>query len=204
MSQILNAHPNVVISVEADILGRFQNNELTSKEEVLESIIKRDIKRGLNNNYSHTGYEYKIDSGFQYGHDQLQIIGNKKQGRNANLLKKEPELLQRFGTILNLPIRVISVVRHPLDNISTLLIKSKCDAYDKTTIKRYVNAYSKRSETVNHLMNVKSYDLKTHIIKLEELILAPRRTITECCDFLQINVDDTHLDACQRIIFKKI
>lgn len=56
-------------------------------------------------------------------HVAKQVIGDKKGGRTTRLLASNNNLLGNMSKTVNLPIKIIHVVRNPFDNIATMVLR---------------------------------------------------------------------------------
>ena len=113
----MNAHPEIVIANELDVLEYVEQGK--SRHQLFSLLMDRD-RYFASIDYQWTGYDYKVPGQFQGRFTRLRVIGDKRAGRSTHRLGEHPELLEALRRTVGVPIRVIHVVRNPYDNIATM------------------------------------------------------------------------------------
>ncbi|PLK26704.1 sulfotransferase [Novosphingobium sp. TH158] len=188
---LLNAHPNVVIANEFNILAAFQQGE-------------RDWRRVLGGIRRHAawfdakpvwqGYDYRINARRKTPASAIRVIGDKKAGRTTLLFARHPELLEAFLAWCPVPVKFIHCVRHPLDVIATKT------ARNAMTLDENIDLYFQREAETAQICERVGPDA-CHSVYLEELIAQPRRTLAELARFLGIVADGRYAESCAGLIF---
>lgn len=119
---LLDAHPNVIVAHELDSLGWIKEGGV-SRENLFALLYARS-RWFSHQGAAWTGYKYAVPQQYKGEFTALRVIGDKKGGRSTLHLRENPRLLRKLHCVVGVPIRVIHVKRHPLDNISTLARKS--------------------------------------------------------------------------------
>lgn len=204
ISAILDSHPNASISEEEKPVSRwFRDPSVWTKE----AIISRTHNTGL-------GKERKAIvqatglTGLRTHQEPLLVLGDKCGWDAVNEVKKRgapADILTKFSQFMGMPVKVIHVSRHPLDNISAWVqspkwIRLHPETYARTRvlIRRYSRFYTAAEEVmagqdVFHLRH-------------EELCKNPKLEIERLCQWLMPvgspNFYDW-LDRVSKVVYKK-
>jgi hypothetical protein len=122
IGSLLNAHPNIVMSNELDILkyidGGLRQNQLFCQ---IYFSSKRLVKRG---SVGGGNYSYAVSGQWQGRHKELLVIGDRKAGATSTRILKKPELLNKLKRSITKDKKFIHVIRSPFDTISTTFKKT--------------------------------------------------------------------------------
>src|SRR5262245_3468595 len=117
VGSLLNAHRHAVIAHELNTLHfvkrhftRLQLNWLLWAQDQAFGCAGREW----------TGYDYRVPGQWQGRFERLLVIGDKHAGGATRVLGQRPAILDRLRQTVGVPVKLIHVVRHPLDNIATL------------------------------------------------------------------------------------
>jgi hypothetical protein len=191
---LLDAHPNMIIAHEIGALGVVKNG--ISRARLFFQLLARSrwFKRmGV----EWTSYSYDVPTQHKAQFTSLKVIGNKKGGGSANHLRKDPNLLKKLSHVVGVPVHVVHVKRHPLDNIATMARKGKGDIDD--AIERYF-------QDCRSVKNIKERVLDgpwlnwLDVIQ-EEFIYDSKSSLRDICHFLKVDVTDEYLEDCSEIVF---
>jgi hypothetical protein len=121
VGQLLDAHPKAVVAHEVHV-GRLLVEGGWKGNRILSGILvqRRDFEAM---DFEWAGHSYKIEGGWQNRSVFPMVIGDKGGGKTSQLLRYEPGLIGRLAETINMPIAVIHVLRNPLDNIATMVLK---------------------------------------------------------------------------------
>ena len=189
---ILDAHPRAIIAHEADALSQLEKVEG-----------RNDLYRLLADNASEyarggrewNGYSYVVVGQSQGHYGSLPwnrpiVVGDKKGGGSTRRLRDNPELLDRLRAIVGADIRLVHVVRHPLDNIATMFKSSR------RTLQQTIDFYFSLCET-NAILDANHRVFDIHH---EDFCAAPERRLSELCAFLGLPVRRSYLSAAASIV----
>lgn len=184
---ILDAHPNATISNELDVIGALEH--IPKMRSLLYALIESNARVLADKGNQWTEYDYSIHSGWQGRGKETLVLGDKKGGVTGRRLAQKPELFEQLEALVGIPIKVIHVVRHPLDMIATSAVRSRTS----------VDASAQR--VLRDAQNVIAFSQRqpdTALITLyhEDLLHEPTEVITQLCTFLGLPITDSYLDAC--------
>jgi hypothetical protein len=195
---LLDAHPNVIIPDESDILryvgagfNKIQICYLLLAKSQAQAKHGRK-KDGLGNKT----YSYQVPGQWQGQFDKLQVIGDTQAGISTQRLARNPDLLPRLQDIMGeTKVKVFHVIRNPYDNISTLMLR------DGRSFENAIERYFANCQTITQLRKrISSDDLLP--VRHEEFLAQPQARLKEICDFMGVTAEQTYLDACAGILYK--
>ena len=117
VGSLLDAHPNMVVADEADILRYVHPG--VSRRQLFAIILERDRQFAHVDRRWH-GFDYSVPGGSQGRFTTLRVVGDKHAGRATRRLWRDPKLLGRLRAVVRVPIRVLHVTRNPFDNIASV------------------------------------------------------------------------------------
>ena len=201
-SYLLTAHPNIVMSNEANVIKRYLNQEIVTRESFLCQMIKADMTR------KHKKYsKYVLD---EYGHchyNRIEVIGDKSSSENTKSFSETSSNLEEIQEMIGLPVLFIFNVRNPYDMTTSLL----------TTVPRFCikgwheNAQQHIEEVVSIIeeLSEKNKSLleqipahRVFISRHETLIDNPKAQLIKICDFLNVDKPDDYLSVCASVTYK--
>jgi len=126
------------------------------------------------------------------------IVGD-KQGEGAVLrLRQRPSLLRRLRKTVRLPLRCIHVVRHPLDNITTICRKADLHGIDPG-LDAAIDYYFALCETITAVRAELAAD-EVFELRHEAFVEHPRQCLDRLCRFIGVTADPDYLDACASVV----
>lgn len=196
---LLDAHPNMIVAHELNALQYFKRG--FSKNQVF-SLLLSNSSANAKAGRMCTGYSYAVEGQFQGRYTDLIVIGDKKGGGSAYLLKENPSLLSIMEQRVGLPVKYIHVYRNPFDNITTWarggnLVKKPVTEKDLELI---VSKYFATAEMIYQLKK----DSKIEIIdiKHEDFIKHPKELLEFLVNKIGLEINEDYLDACSKIVFE--
>lgn len=191
---LLNAHPRAVIAHELDVLTLLRND--FTREQIFSLILERDRDfERIGREW--TGYSYSVPHPWQGRYERLEVIGDKKGGKSAQVLARQHGLLRRLRDTTGVPLRIIHVVRSPYDTITTMSTRKGRPGL-KVAIGRYLRIVDSVARLRARVRRREWLDLS-----LETLISHPRRELTRMCGFLGLQAADGYLDDCAKVLFDR-
>ena len=190
---LLDAHPQIVIAHEADALKYLESG---FGKAGIYSVLLSKARDFADSGSTWSGYSYKVPDQWNGRFENLRVIGDKKGGKSTRRLTDSPDLLPSLQRTLNVPLKLLHVIRNPYDNISTI-----CRRRRGHDLAAAVDFYFRLCETnaqVRQLVDAK------HVIeiRLESVIEDPRRALRELCAFVGVEPSNDYLEACSSIVFK--
>ena len=186
----LNAHPEIVIANELDVL---QYVELgTPRNEIFSLLLQRD-RYFAEIGHQWTGYDYKVPGQFQGTFTRLRVIGDKRAGRSTHRLGERPELLDTLRSTVGVPVQVVHVVRNPFDTITTMAW------HGKRTLGPAIAKYQRMSATVDEVRSrLRPEELLD--IRYESFAEHPEQQLRDLCTFLGVAPTAAYLRDCASLV----
>lgn len=113
---LLDAHPEARIAHELDVLRAVAVR--AGRRSILGNVLRRHRWFAARDR-RWTGYDYRVP-----GQDtvrRLRVLGDKAGGMTTAWLLHDAHLLDRLQDTLQLPVHVVHHIRHPLDNLATIV-----------------------------------------------------------------------------------
>ena len=225
VGSILDSHPHIVVSHEFDVFGKLNNrlkfcNRMCLFNALWENSCKSTTNGLRTDEADKKGYTLAIDNLYQGVYQSyIDVIGDKRGGLTAMMYMKDPDTFEstfyKLKSIINMPMKVIHVIRNPYDNIATSVLfdykrvehvkittlkesdhKQSIDPklVDKNIVK-YFNIYQAIEE-----VKIK-YNLDVLEVHGKDLIADPKKVIMTMCDSLQVNCPNHFLSMCADKVF---
>ncbi len=196
---LLDAHPNMIVAHELNALQYFKRG--FSKNQVF-SLLLRNSRANAKAGRMCTGYSYAVLDQFQGKYTDLVVIGDKKGGGSAYLLKENPSLLNIMEQRVGLPVKYIHVYRNPFDNITTWarggnLVKKPIAEKD---LEQIISKYFATAEMIYQLK--KDSRIEIIDIKHEDFIKHPKELLQHLVNKIGLETNEDYLDACSKIVFE--
>ena len=193
VGQLLNAHRHIAISHESDAL-RFIETGKATRLELFSMILERDrafVDRGAR---GAGGYGFAVAGQWQGTTERLRVIGDKRAASSASRLGRRPDLLDRLRDVVAVPIRIITVLRNPFDNISTIARRSG------RALGTVTDDYFRLVDDVV-ATSARASDGELHRVRSEALVADTRAELTRLCAFVGVDSPTDYLEACSSIVF---
>jgi hypothetical protein len=195
VGQLLNAHPNIVISHELGALSLLAKGYSISQLFYLCIQKDEEFKR---QNREWTGYKYKVEGQYQGRYSNLRVVGDKNGAatvydfvHNTNLFKVLEEM--------NVRVRVIHHTRNPFDVITTGLRKGE-EMSDLNEVSSYfIRQATKVQNIIESLEKIDGVSVKT--THHEDLIEESKSTMKALVNFLGEDASASYLESCADLIF---
>jgi hypothetical protein len=198
IGSLLDAHPEVVISIEADVLGLIEKG--FSRKLIYSAILRNNQKFNTKLKTSWLGYSYKVPGLSQGTSDTLRIIGDKKGAKTTNHLIGNISLLGQLEQVSGKPIKMIHIVRNPFDNIASMLLraKEKKKNCNEDFFKNRIDYFFSNADMNNSIIN--KYPANVITIYHEEFIADPSETLYKLLSFLGLAPTKDYLKNCASIV----
>lgn len=224
VAALTDAHPNLLIANAFSAHETIMKNsgERFTKAKLFNSLHDKSVfvatVGGLNDK---KGYTLHMDRSCQGSFTELKVIGEKYGGKDAVMYGNSPlrfrkahkELLE----MLQMPVKVIQVVRNPYDMVSTHVLYSnfRFEWKDNSSLFSEVNKFRDLKALQNGIeyvfgiaRNIQKMRKALHLTVLEvhntDLIHHTRETLGRICQFLNVPCPEWYLDACDEKVYKKV
>jgi Sulfotransferase family len=190
---LLDAHPDVVVAHEADLLKYVAAG--FGRDQLIALLVRRERERVEAGHVSGSGYTYAVPDQWQGRYRRLTVVGDKKGGRSTLRLADDPDLLDRLAAATGVPVRAVQVVRNPWDNIATMASRAP-----RRSLADHVDLYFEMAGTVDAVRAAVPAE-RFHTLCHEDLVADPRGTVAALCRYLDVPVEPDHLSACASVVF---
>ncbi|MGH8824409.1 MAG: sulfotransferase family protein [Jiangellaceae bacterium] len=189
---LLDAHPNVLVAHELDVLRYVEAG--FGREQLFVLLRRQQQARAARGGVKSADYAYAVPGQWQGRYRRLEVIGDKKGGKSTLRIGDRPELLDRLASTVAVPLKVIQVVRNPYDNIATMHRRAP-----RASLADHVDRYF-RMAAIADTVRARIPDEDYCEIHLEDLIADPAGTLTGLCSFLDVPAEPDYLEACASIV----
>lgn len=198
VGSILDAHPEITISTEADVLGLIDRG--WSRDTILAYIVSNSWLVGRVQRNRWSGYSYRVPGGHQGDPKHMRIIGDKKGSKSTRRLRENPELLSELEITMGCPIRIIHVVRNPYDIVSTMYNRNhRGSQFSRSHLGHRIEKFFRNAEQVLRLKEKSEFEiLDAHH---EDLIENPVDELTRLFEFVGAPASNDYLEACRSILY---
>lgn len=187
----LNAHRHAVIAHEANAQDFILAG--CTRDALYAHLLARAAWFNWRGNTSN--YSYQIHNQWQGRCAELQVIGDKRGGAVARSIAAHPDFLERVRALVGVPLRLVHVVRHPLDNISAISIWNRLSLVDS------IDFYFRHCEVTARLGTLCA-DAEVLTIYHEQMIAEPKAVLARACSHLGLVPDTAYLDDCRALVFR--
>ena len=224
VASLLDAHPNIIMSHEFNLFRAWTSHEgekLSNKAYLYNKLWINScnaLRSWRSKEDSRKGYSLNIKSPWQGNFKNLQVIGDKSGAVTtqmySNSSEKFDKVLNRLTKTVNVPIKVIHVVRNPYDIASTRLLyadavgQSKLNATTQHKLcsiqhlEKQVNRTIILSTRVHNFLTTTSLDvLDVHLV---DIIEDPGRALQTLCTFLGVDCTTDYINTCANKLYKKV
>ena len=223
VASLMDSHPHVVISHEADVFSRISSGSLApTKRKIFNAIWKNartTVIHGMRAvSRDGKGYTLFVDGLYQGTYsDYIDVIGDKKAGVTTKLLLRKPDKwLDILNTLNSLTetLKVVHVIRNPYDNIATMILYTFNTHREVGNAKQSNQTYEVDLDTTEEQIKLyflwykavidarKAYNLDVIQIHGKDLISDPRGTLLKLCRDLGVTCSNSYLDICSNKVFK--
>jgi len=189
---LLNAHKDAVISHELIVPPLIIKE--CSRNDIYSQIVARANWFNMRGNT--TNYKYDVPGQWQGRFESLRVIGDKRGGAVSLCIIEHPDFLQRVRALVGVPLRLVHVVRNPYDNIAAISI------WHQMPLKESIDFYFLHCQGTS-MLKVLADPGEVISIRHEELISMPRKTLTDLCTHLELEIYPGYLDDCRAVLFDR-
>jgi hypothetical protein len=200
IGSLIDAHPNACMGMEVDALhlvelgyGRDQLYYcLVRNSEIFHKILKNEW----------TGYSYAVPGQYQGSYKKLFLIGDKKGGKSTLRLAEDLSLYDQLIKRVKCKVKILHVVRHPLDNISTMVLRNLDDLNSDLhhEIRKRMEIYFQKASINKSLLESGIMDVMT--VYHEAFIQDPYKELSGILDFIGLPREENYLRACESRVYK--
>lgn len=190
IGSLLNAHRNMLVGHELNVMHYVKRH--FSRSQIYWMLHQQDAAFNAAG-CKWTSYDYQVPGQWQGKCESLQVIGDKHGNGASTLLRMRPDVLPRLRKTVGVPVKMLHILRHPLDNIATMSRKYQIAPQEAA------ETYFSLCEVNQRLMNDPANDLLA--VHLEDFIAQPRPELLRIVSFLGQLADVGYLNDCASIVF---
>ncbi|MEO9476658.1 MAG: sulfotransferase [Cyclobacteriaceae bacterium] len=201
LGSILDAHPQIVIATEANMMDILEQKGLTKKGLFFFLYNwSKFIAIFLGNRSA--GYSYKVKGGDQGRAKNIRVIGDNKGKGTLLKLQKNPSLLTRLHEISGLDSKVIYCSRNPFDMISTQYLKNgkSSENINYDYLQSRIDIFKEQSLWIHRLIHSSALDI--HVMHNEDLVSRPKEEIEALVRYLDVPYTNEFIEKTSGIIFE--
>jgi len=175
LGSMLNAHPEMLVSNELDVLFYTQNG--VPGRALLGAIAAHDAKFARKNRKNTKGYAYAANTSGLSGNRPIKTVGDKKGYPTARRLSTQPHLLDKLARRTGLPVKVLHLARNPYDMAASF---RKWSGYPLTACTWQVAEMARLADCAARTIPAEDHLL----VRFEDILATPERAMTRICAFL--------------------
>lgn len=235
IASMLDAHRNVILAHEFNLFSKVADAFLSNDHQGyrlnkyhLFNSLYQDSRteatvgwRSGYSTYNKKGYSLKLNSSdaWQGCFTTLRVIGDKAGGSTSRVFQKDPALFQQMYHILSdviqVPVRVIHVVRNPFDMIATRLMyrlsdKKREKAHfnstnqleDEKVIAQASMGLYREARAVYNMTT--ACNLTVREIHYADFIHDTRGQMYSMCQFLGLNCTEGYYQMCEQSVYRHV
>ena len=195
LGALLDAHPQMIIAHEVDVLGLIEMGRLSRRQ--IFSLLLKNSRMFASDGRKWSGYSYAVPGQWQGKFSTLRVIGDKKAGASTVRLRRRPDLLQKLEKKVAIEARYIHHIRNPYDCISTICRVRKESAVSQQSIDWFFGMCDTMTDLKRRVPSSRILDGRH-----EDMVAEPRNYLRRACEFLGLESDEDYLDSCAGIMFK--
>jgi hypothetical protein len=197
IGSLLDAHANVILADETDVLGYVSSG--FNRDQIFRLLLKyskRDALKGRVTARRLVPYHFSVPGQWQSRNQTLKVIGHSRAGPTTGKLSLEPSALEKLRNVMaGVNIKIIHTIRNPYDPISLMMVRGN------RSFANAIDHYFVYCETLISLREQLDHSI-LRPVKYEEFVTNPREQLKGICTFLGIDADIGYLDACTSILYK--
>ncbi len=187
---LLDAHPDVVIAHELDVL-KFMDAGFDRSQ--IDYLLIENARLCAQAGRRWGSYSYRVSDQWQGQFRSIKVLGDKKGGNTSLRIGKSRAKLDALIEMFDGRVKFIHVVRNPFDVIATNYSKSSSslrDTMEAVFFLARTNAFIRESLPSNNIIDL------WH----EDTVAEPRRSLARVCEFLGVDTDPQYLEACAGVV----
>ena len=189
IAAILDAHPEIVMAKEFNLLHQFQNGlNLKQVARLMLFNARMFAKKGA----KWTGYSYDIPGMYQGRYENLKVIGDKKAQTSTLQLQKNINLIGEMEDKYARPVKMIHAVRNPYDTLATMVLKK--DATLEQATENLENAC--QGAAYAYL----KYPSQIMLVRQEDLLKDAAYMIKGITEFLGLESKEDYIKSCAELV----
>lgn len=200
---LLDAHPNILLAHEQDILYYAKRNYSAQQ---ISYLLKKSNRAFAKGGRQWMGYNYAVAGQWQGRYKQLLILGDKSGGRTSRRLLQADglDVLDKLGKRIDAPLVFLHIIRNPFDIVTTMMkrtTKRRQLALNKKEINKKIKHFIRHAQAVEKLKAHTQYQLID--LYFEDFVADVPGHLFRILTKLGMHSTDAYLSACDDLVWKK-
>jgi len=195
IGSLLDAHPDVILSDEADALEFVRAG--FSRDQIFHVLLRRsrkEFQKGRVTARRLQPYSYLVPGGWQGRYRTLRVIGDSTAGSSTRTIGAEPDILKRVQLVMHgVDVKIIQTIRNPYDPISVMMVRGH-RSFDNA-IETYFS-YCRILALLRDSLDGR----QLFSVRYEDFVMNGEARLTEICCFLGLAAQPDFLTACAGIL----
>jgi hypothetical protein len=198
VGSLLDAHPDVVIAHEVNVL-KLVAEEGLGRRELIETLLESseaEAMRPMGRRAS--GYSYAVPGQWQGSVRQLRVLGAKAGEKTTIRLGRNPDELALLRRRIGAPARLVHIARNPYDMVARMAMITK-DGEPERSVAGSIDFVGRLARINAKLIEAKN-DVLT--VRHESFVHDPRGELRRIASFLRVEPDESWVEACAALVFE--
>ncbi|MCI4650963.1 sulfotransferase [Phaeodactylibacter sp.] len=200
LGALLDAHPEVVVSHELDVLAFLDAG--FSKRQLIQMMITRSRQFAKTGN-QWMGYNYRVPGGYQGRVETLRLVGDKRGGTTTKWYRKDPALFSKLHELFPETV-FVHMYRNPFDSISTSYFRSEArrrKKFGEADLYRKIDHFFDHARVIHEFEQQQPFEFRS--IRADDFLESPKEILTDLLGHFSIRASPKYLDNCASILFGK-
>lgn len=199
---MLDAHFNAMCSIEVNVVSLAMRG--FTRQQIFQYMHKRNNLFASKFGSKWTNYSYEIPGLSQGKCEQLIAIGDKKGAGTTKQLMADMNLLKRFESKMQLPVKMIHVVRNPFDNLATIALREQQKGllWNADVFKTKIDAFYKQAQTNEELIKRNAGMVLT--VHHEDIVANADKELRKIIAFLNLTATDEYFEKCAEVVNSEV
>ena len=224
IGSMLDAHAEAIVAHEFFLFQQLKKDvRLKQRKTFYNALYRNSFKTAhggwRSSKMQQKGYSLAIDGAWQGRFSKLHLIGDKTAGDSTRMYAHRPlqfkRLYRQLKSTVQVPVRVLHVVRNPYDMIATMSLYRGSEVEETKVNASLTNRYSNHrilKEATDYILQqskaIAGMIPDAHIDRLEvhceDLIQEPKDTMMGICRFLNLTCPPEYLGMCEEKTFTSV
>ncbi len=195
IGSLLDAHPQIILADEVHALQFVEAG--FSREQIFHILLRASRREAIKGRVTARrlqAYSWQVPGQWQGRYRDLRVLGDSTSGSVTRTLAAQPALLEKLaGTMGNVKLRFLHLIRNPYDPLSVMMVRGK---------RTFENALEHYTASCEMLVTLYQKIGAENIfpIRYEDFLQNPQTRLQEICQFLGLQAPPDYLQACAAIL----
>jgi hypothetical protein len=195
IGSLLDAHPDVVIAHEVNVLKLVADENLSPRA-LFETLQEHaGAEAATPGGRRSSGYSHAVPGQWQGQVRTLRVIGSKYGPRTTSWIGRVPDSLATLKRRVHVPLRLLHVVRNPFDIIGRMA-SITMDGEPERSVTQATEQVARLARINGRLLGQE----RVLTVRHETFVSDPRAGLRELCAFLGVEPEQDWLDACAALV----